>query len=637
MMKKTLKTLCLGLMACFVPAAVLLAANQVDVSAFLRKNTARVNEEIPLTIQIKGAQGNIQAPRLPSIQNVDSFYTGRSSNITFINGVSTSSVEFSYILIPRSAGQYSLNPIEVIINQQSYKTQQLQFNVQSSAGIQPAQQSPAPPPSSVSQGPVQAQGGGSATFRPEDDNIFVQVEADKTRVYPNQQILLTYTLYTRYDTRYEGFEEEPELSGFWIEEFPMDREIRRETVNLNGKRYMQAEVRKIALFPTAEAEYTIKPGVMKASIRQEPQSQSIFDEFFNDSFFSGSGFFSRRENRLLKPEPVKISVVPFPEKGKPVNFNGAVGNFRLTAKVDKTQAKQNEPVTLTVEIEGEGNIETLKQPGVPELKDFKVYESDSSSELYKTGYVIGGKKKFEIVFIPLKDGDLLIPKLSFSFFNPNIEQYQMLFTPSFQIHAEPSTETFQMPETLKQAEVFKKEVAAEGQDIHYIHDRPVDKDREKLFFWIQRILSGANIVFTLFLIGTLWQQRTEAIFSKDQALKRRKRAKPQVASKIRQLKSMASSEKPENIHAFFEEIQKALNQYLADKFNLSTYGTTRGDLERVLQSALGSSDPLYQKIIALYHLCDESRFGGSADLSLAERQDAVKTLKETVARCEKIR
>ena len=136
----------------------------------------------------------------------------------------------------------------------------------------PSQQSPTPAPQT---------GGGQASVQeppaayvPADTNIYVAAAVDKTTVYPNEQVLLTYSLFTRYDTRYEGFGEEPEMSGFWIEEFPPEREIRRETVRVNGKQYVKAEIRQIALFPTAPASYQIKPGTLKASIRQEQQQGS---------------------------------------------------------------------------------------------------------------------------------------------------------------------------------------------------------------------------------------------------------------------------------------------------------------------------------------------------------------------------
>ncbi len=640
----------------FIAAAFFLAipplhAEDVRVTSSLDKRNVEVGDEIHLTLRVTGAQGNIQAPRLPAFKGFDTYYTGRASRITFINNVSTSSVEFSYVLVSRSAGQFTLDPIEVVVASQTFRTDPVTIAV---AGAQkkvtrpPAgaiQQPSRPLPSSPQQPPPQLPTPPSSVptrqesapgYKPEDDNIYVNAWLDKLTVYQNEQILLTYSLYTRYDTRYEGFVEEPEMSGFWIEEFPAEREIARETVRVDGKRYVKADVRKIALFPTAPAEYTIKPGVLKASIRQDPQSDSIFDEFFNDSFFSGSGFFSRRENRLLKPPPILLVVKPLPEEGKPANFQGAVGSFRMSATMDKKTVKQNEPVTMKLVIEGEGNIETLKQPEVPEFEHLKVYEADTSSQLFKTGTVIGGRKTFEIVFIPTQSGSVAIPKLSFSFFDPRQAAYQTLFTPAFPIQVEPSDQPFELPQSMSQQEIFKKDIQVEKQDIRYIREKLPDEESKKFFAWLYRGLVGADIFLTLFVLFGLMQKRQEKIFSRDSALKRRKLAKSQAESRIRHLRSLARSHHPQGVIHFFEEVDKTLTQYLSDKLNLSAYGVTRSSLERELESIFGQEDPLYQNILELYHLCDESRFG-KGDVPASQKNEALKILKSTISRMEKVR
>ncbi len=621
-------------------------AEEVRVTSSLDKRTAQIDEEIHLTLRVTGTQGNIQAPRLPAFKGFDTYYTGRASRITFVNNVSTSTVEFSYVLVPKKAGRFTLDPIEVSVENQVFRTGPINIEILGSQGkvSQPPSRTGTQPPPSPQSTPalptlpssVPARQETAPGYKPEDDNIYVKAWLDKLTVYQNEQILLTYSLYTRYDTRYEGFMEEPEISGFWIEEFPMEREITRETVRVDGKRYVKADIRKIALFPTAAAEYTIRPGVLKASVRQEPQSDSIFDEFFNDSFFSGSGFFSRRENRLLKPPPILLVVKPLPEEGKPENFQGAVGNFRMSATLDRRAVKQNEPVTMKLVIEGEGNIETLKQPEIPELDYFKVYESDTSSELFKTGNVIGGRKTFEIVFIPTQAGSLAIPKLSFSFFDPRQGKYQTLLTQAFPVQVEPSEEPFQLPPSLSQQEIFKKEIQVETQDIRYIREKLPDERPRNILNWLYRGFVGADIVFTLFVLLGLLQERQEKIFARDTALKRRKVARSQAESRIRHLQALARSHERREVMSYFEEIDKTLTQYLSDKLNLSVYGVTRSDLERELESILGPTDPLYKDILELYHLCDEARFG-KGDVPSSQKSEALKILKQTIARMEKVR
>lgn len=630
--------------------APIVSAEDVSVTSTLNKRSVRVGQEVYLKIRIAGAQGNIQAPRLPSIKNLEAYYTGRASHMTFINGKSSSSVEFSYSLVPRQGGRYTVPPIEVIVNSNRYVTDASEIEViddgsAASSPFSPSRQTASNTNSQSSWTPPAAQPANSApaqqqqpqqeeappSFKPEDDNIFIKAWVDKTSVYPNEQVLLTYSLYTRYDTRYEGFDEEPQVSGFWIEEFPMERDVRRETVRVNGKRYVKADVRKMALFPTAPADYRIEPGTMKASIRQEAQQSSVFDEFFDDSFFSGGSFFARRENRILKPPPIQMTVKPFPEEGKPAGFQGAVGNFRISASIDKNAVKQNDPVTMKLVIEGEGNIETLNKPPAPDLPGFKTYDSDASTQLFKTGNVIGGRKTFEVVYIPLEAGVKKIPALEFSFFNPIQARYVTIKTNEFTLNVAPSTETLKLPKSVSGQESLKKEVQVEEQDIRSIIEKIPAGEPGGLGARFLRPFILADIFLTLLIAFGLMREQQEKVFAKDISLKRRSSARSAAEKRMRKLKF-----DPSNSSAYFEGIEKIMTQYLSDKFNISAYGTTRYDLEAKLETSLGSEDPLVKEIHDLYMYCEEARFAKAA-VPEEMRTKALKTLRDTVARVERLR
>ncbi|MSR76672.1 MAG: hypothetical protein EXS63_00380 [Candidatus Omnitrophica bacterium] len=628
------------------------------VAADLDKTTARVQEEIHLTIRVLDFQGNVQAPRVQGIDGFDIFYTGRASHLTFINGTSSSSVEFNYVLVPQKTGTFLIHPIDIQAGGQNFRTEPI--NVEILPGAQAPSQSQNPPnssswrppqqvlnsqraplyppvtqaPATQNQAPPQSEPGPSV--RPEDDNIYAIAKVNKTLAYPNEQILLTYSLYTRYDTRYEGFQEEPEVSGFWIEEFPMDQNVPKENVFVNGKRYIKADVKKYALFPTSPADYTIKPGTLKASIRRDPQRNSVFDEFFDDSFFSGGNFFARREDLILKPPPIRLQIKPFPEQNKPKSFVGAVGNFRLSSSVDKTTLKQDEPVTMTLVIEGEGNIETLNKPPIPNLEGFRTYDADAKHQLFRTGDQIGGRKTFEIVFIPTKAGRMVIPSLEFSYFNPSIQQYATLRTQETTLNVEKSDQIFTLPAQLGQNENLKKDVEVEKRDIRYIQEKISKTGSPERTTLMLAVLGVIDIGLTIFLLlNYLTQKRTE-IFSRNVALKRRTQAKSRAEKRLKKLISMMHRGDHGNEGLYFDEIEKILTQYLTDKFNLSTLGITRMDLEKKLEEILGPQDPFYQELMSLYSWCDISRFAKAA-VSQEERNKAQLILKEAIYRLEKIR
>lgn len=612
-------------------------AAEIQVAGSVDKRQAQVDEEISFTIRILGARGNVQAPRLPAFQGFDSFYTGRTSQFTFVNGQSNATVEFNYVLVPKVAGRFTLMPVEVWIEGKRFLTQPLELEV-----IGPkVQTSPmsgsrqSPPVPTAMPAPVSQPAGSQQPVFVQDDNIFVKVMVDKPNAYPNEQILLTYTLYTRYDTRYEGFEEEPSVSGFWIEDFPLDRDLARETVTMNGKRYVKADIRKIALFPTASAQYTIQPGVLKVSIREQPKTTGLFDDFFNDSFFTGAGFFAQRVERLLKPEPLSVTVRPFPENGKPASFNGAAGQFRLSSSVDRNEVKQNEPVTLKLVIEGEGNIETLPKPKVPELTGFKVYEGDSSTQLFKTGPTIGGRKTFEVIFIPTEAGDLAIPPLEFSFFDPRREKYQVARTESVPLKVTPSTEPLRLPAELAEKEAFKKEVRLEAKDIRYIHEEFPWEGLPRIQRLVFQFLMAASLLGLLAVGSGLFRKRQETLFSRDTALKRRRLARSTALRQMKSLKQFTESQKPEDAARFLAEAEKVLNDYLSDKFNVSSYQLTREWLEERLARALGPEDPLRKRIGEFYEVAGETRFGRGILLA-QERREFFELIKTVIERIEKL-
>ena len=622
----------------FIPS---LQAEEIRVSASLNKRLAQVGEEVRLSIRVTGQSMNLQAPRLSQIDGFDAYYTGRASHISVINGVSSSNVEFSYTLIPKRAGRFTLGPVEVQVGQSIFKTELLEIEVSGSrrqmSGVQAAPQRVATQPSSppAATQPVfmdQASSVSPGT----DDNIFVQAWVDRKTLYQNEQMLLTYSLYTRYDTRYEGFDKEPETSGFWIEEFPMERDVARETVRMNGKRYVKADVKKLALFPTAPGNYTIQPGSLKVSIREEPQGSNAFDEFFSDSFFTGGAFFARRQNRLLTPPPIQLVVKPLPENGKPASFQGAVGSFRLSATIDKNKVKQNEPVTLKMVIEGEGNIETITRPKIPALTGFKTYDADTNSKLFQTGNVIGGTKTFEVVFIPKESGDSFVPPLEFAFFDPRQEKYVTLNTPNFPIQVEASDQNFQMPQELAGNAIFQKQVKSEGKDIRYIAEKLPETFPNHIMDLVYAILMWGDLVLFL-LLGVLWMKdRQDRLFSKDQALRRRKTARGTASVNMARLKKLAHSPKDEDAAAFFVELEKAMIQYITDKWNLSTHGVTRQDLEATLAAHFGADDAHLKDVFELYRLCDESRFG-KGSIPQASKKIGLKIFQDTVNRIERMR
>lgn len=105
-------------------------------------------------------------------------------------------------------------------------------------------------------------------------------------------------------------------------------------------------------------------------VRDNRRSRSAdpFEDFFGDSFFSRSRQVAR--NMSAKRDVLEIRNLPPVPEG--VRFTGLVGRWESQVTLSPPPYKVGEPVTLKVELQGNGSTDTLRTWGL-DLKGFRVY------------------------------------------------------------------------------------------------------------------------------------------------------------------------------------------------------------------------------------------------------------------------
>ena len=119
-------------------------------------------------------------------------------------------------------------------------------------------------------------------------------------------------------------------------------------------------------------------------------------------------------------ERVSIKVKPLPTEGKPASFSGAVGNFDVHTSVEGTSFPVNQPFSLKVRFEGSGNAKTIELPSLNLPAGTEVYDTKNDSKFFKNGK---SYKEFEVLIIPRQEGQITIPAMSFSMFDPRQGKY----------------------------------------------------------------------------------------------------------------------------------------------------------------------------------------------------------------------
>ncbi len=120
--------------------------------------------------------------------------------------------------------------------------------------------------------------------------------------------------------------------------------------------------------------------------------------------------------------PINLTVSPFPEKEKPLSFNGAIGNYQLSSRLmTSPKVTVGDTMTLAVAISGEGELDTVKMP------DLSCQAGWSGlfalSDLPPAVKVEGKTKTYTLDIRPLTIQLKQIPPVAFAFFDPQTGQY----------------------------------------------------------------------------------------------------------------------------------------------------------------------------------------------------------------------
>lgn len=139
----------------------------------------------------------------------------------------------------------------------------------------------------------------------------------------------------------------------------------------------------------------------------------------------------REEAVGLKATAQALEARDLPARDRPASFSGAVGQFDLHSSVSATQAAVSEPLTVRIEVGGNLDLDRVELPGVATSADWKAYPPRVVEEPSRNGPAIASpksgqpapKKVVEQVIVPLHGGELTVPPVSFSAFDPVSGRY----------------------------------------------------------------------------------------------------------------------------------------------------------------------------------------------------------------------
>jgi hypothetical protein len=573
--------------------------------ASVNENKIGENDRLEVTFTFEGKNINsIKNFSPPSFNNFKVLSgPNQSTSMQIINGVSSSSLSLSYVLMPSSVGAFTIGSASVQYDGQTYKTDPLTVTI-----VKGSQKPQDQKNTSISNEEIAK-------------NLFIRATLDKNKVYQGEQVTITYKLYTRLNIAAQmSVDKLPQYQGFWAEEIETPRNISFTTEVVNGKQYRVGLLKRAALFPSQSGKLEVTPFELTVPVQVEKKKNpnNVWDDFFGDPFGRAQIVeYSAKSNTL------KVDVMPLPENNKPASFKGAVGRFNFSTSLDKSNTKTNEPISLKLKISGTGNISLLDFPAFETPNGFEKYDPKVDDQINRKG-VISGFKEAEYLMIPRIAGAREIPAIEFSYFDPSKRSYQTIKSKSYSVKIE------QGQGNVGTNAADQQSVEQLDSDIRYIKTsfNDVEKSSDLLFertgFWIASIIP---LFATILLVA--WKRKQDKLSGNVQLLKYSKAEK--VARK--RFKKAKKYLEQNNIELFYSEISQALFGYLEDKFRIPTSEFTLDKAVAELSERKISAE-LVEKMKTSAQRCEYIRFAPGTNPKQA-MNEMYKSLSDVVIEIER--
>jgi hypothetical protein len=574
-----------GRCSLFITAVLLMfsfaqAASAASFTASLDRDTITLGEQATLSLAVEGGQAkNVPTPDVNGLQISQ---TGTSQNVSFINGAMSSTVTVTFSVTPRQAGEFTIPALTADVNGQQFSTQPLKLTVTKAS---------APTAAAVNSG---------------SEVAFLKFTFPKEKIYVGESAVGRLELYLRDDVQNFG--------DFQLTGSPTDGFSSGKTTELqNQQRRVQVGNRvytvislAVPLTAIATGELTLGPFTASAVVVLPVRDQGSPLFFFNQG---------EQKQVMLASDPVTVESIPLPMENQPANFTGAVGDFTMTATAGPTNVTVGDPITVRVQIAGQGALDAVALPAQDAWRDFKTYPPTTKLET-SDQFGFQGTKSFEQIVSPLNSDMRELPALSFTFFNPDDGQYHTLTQPA-------------VPLVVKAAGTSPLPALAESKNPTPENQVPQDilPIKENLGALVMKspplvtqpvFLAAQAVPVLAFVAAFVWRKRADNLASNPR-LRRRRAVAELVNIGLKDLKQFAAEDQPDE---FFATLFRLLQEQLGERLDCPASAITENviDEHSVLR---GAPKTTLDGLRELFQLCNQARYApvrGASELNSVAAQ-----------------
>lgn len=553
---------------------------QVSFQTKVSKNRLGLNERLRVSFEMNQNGDNFTPPSFNGFTVVGG--PNQSVSNSWVNGVRSFSKSYTYFLTPTRKGKITIAQAAIEIDGEVYKTTPVQIEVTQAVN-----------------NPNSPQARANAIA---DENLHLVAEISKRNPFLNEAITVIYKLYFSSEISVSNVNEVemPKYSDFWSHLIPIPKlEIKRG--EFKGQPYNYVTWRKTVLYPQKTGKLVIEPLTLNVSV----------DVPTNRRDFFGNRIYQKTPKMITAGQRI-IDVRPLPLAGRPDNFDGAVGDFDLNVKFNKTALKSSESFQATVKVAGRGNLKLFSLPKLSAPSSLEVYEPEHKEEVRTNLLGMQGSIEDTYTIIPQYQGNYPIPSVSFSYFDPVKELYVSLQSEEqlIDVFEGPTASSKNPGVKLPQ----KTTISADPYfDFIKLDTALLPMDQKDFYgsmiFWIL-LLSP----LLLYLIIVFIKRRSDN-YTVDPLTQKQQRAARLSKKYLSSAKKVLGDK--EN---FYNALERALHNYLKAKLSIETADFSKEKIKNLLHQKNSQQETIVA-FISILEKCEAARYSPASAVSMQDDFD----------------
>tara|TARA_B100000767_G_scaffold275786_1_gene315608 strand:- start:4715 stop:6481 length:1767 start_codon:yes stop_codon:yes gene_type:complete len=560
---------------------------QVTFQTKVSKNRMGINERLKVSFEMNKNGDNFTPPNFEGFRVVGG--PNQSTSNSWVNGKRSFSRSYTYFLNPTRKGKIKIKQATVKIDGELYKTTPVSIEITEAVKV-----------------PNQA---GNADYIA-DQSVHLVAEISNSNPYLNEAFTVVYKLYYASQIGISNVNEveSPSYGDFWSNLIPIKKLEMKQGV-YKGKTYNYVTWRKAVLYPQKTGVLILEPLTLNISVQVPSNRRDIWGNIVN-----------RQVPKVITAGKRSIKVKPLPEKDKPQNFSGAVGDFDLNFSLNKNFLKASESFQATIKVSGRGNLNLFTLPKVNIPAALEVYEPEHSEKIKTNLLGMQGSIQDTYTIVPEFQGNYPIPPVSFSFFDPNKKQYKTLNSEEYIINVNEGPSARNSAGSMQSSSIVVKSNLNEDQfGFIALETKLQSINMKSSFFGSRNFYLMLLSPFVLVLLLFMWLKTQQRIIRDPMTVR-------QKAANLLAKKYLSSAKK--NLgkkEVFYNSLERALHNYLKAKLHIVTAEFSKNRILELLKEKQIDLDVI-NEFVKLLEACEAARYAPVTAVSMQENFDRASRL-----------